>query len=77
VDGSSAIFALQGEHLVRLASSSYVSENLLQQYLEQHPDLLPGDQINKQEPRRWLLIGREMFQIDSTDGSVGRLIISL
>lgn len=29
-------------------------------YLADHPDLLAGDQINDAEPRRWLLISREM-----------------
>jgi hypothetical protein len=32
----------------------------LQLLLEQNLDLLPGDQINEEDPRRWLLIRREM-----------------
>jgi hypothetical protein len=32
----------------------------LQQILERNFDLLPGDQISPDEPRRWLLIKREM-----------------
>jgi hypothetical protein len=32
----------------------------LQLILEKNPDLLPGDQINPENPRRWLLIKREM-----------------
>jgi hypothetical protein len=32
----------------------------LQRLLEQNPDLLPGDQINPADPRRWLLVKREM-----------------
>lgn len=32
----------------------------LQRILERNPDLLPGDQIDPDDPRRWLLIKREM-----------------
>lgn len=35
-------------------------ERELQQALERNHDLLPGDQINPQSPRRWLLVQREM-----------------
>ncbi|MDQ3927823.1 MAG: hypothetical protein M3328_01620, partial [Chloroflexota bacterium] len=37
----------------------YDSEDVLQQLLADHPDLLAGDQMNRAEPRRWLLVGRE------------------
>lgn len=32
----------------------------LQRILERNPDLLPGDQIDPDDPRRWLLLKREM-----------------
>ena len=35
-------------------------EKELQNPLKQNPDLLPGDQISPDDPRRWLLIKREM-----------------
>jgi hypothetical protein len=35
-------------------------ERELQRILEKNPDLLPGDQINPEDPRRWLQIAREM-----------------
>lgn len=35
-------------------------ERELQHILEKNPDLLPGDQINPEDPRRWLQIAREM-----------------
>lgn len=38
----------------------YDAENVLQELLAKHPDLLAGDQINSAEPRRWLLVKREM-----------------
>ena len=34
--------------------------NELQTLLEKNPVLLPGDQISPDDPRRWLLVAREM-----------------
>jgi hypothetical protein len=46
------------------------SEDLeLQRILEQNPDLLPGDQIDPEDPRRWLLIKREMPVPDPATGT--------
>lgn len=44
-------------------------ERELQLILEKNPDLLPGDQINPKETRRWLLIKREMPVPDPHTGS--------
>jgi hypothetical protein len=41
----------------------------LQQLLEKNPDLLPGDQIEPEDPRRWLLIKREMPVPDPNTGT--------
>jgi len=41
----------------------------LQNILEKNPDLLPGDQINPDNPRRWLIIEREMAVPDPASGS--------
>ena len=46
--------------LVAMDESAYDSENLLQQMLADHPDLLAGEQIDSVAPRRWLLVSREM-----------------
>jgi hypothetical protein len=46
--------------LSAMKETPYDAENVLQEYLIRHPDLLPGDQINPDEPRRWLRVGREM-----------------
>ena len=40
----------------------------LQRLLESNYDLLPGDQIDPEEPRRWLLIKREMPVPDPSTG---------
>jgi hypothetical protein len=41
----------------------------LQLILERNPDLLPGDQIDPEDPRRWLLIKREMPVPDPGTGT--------
>jgi hypothetical protein len=46
--------------MVALEESGYLLEVNLQEILAEHPDLLAGDQINPDDPRRWLLVSREM-----------------
>jgi hypothetical protein len=48
------------DDLIALEETSYVTESVLQQFLVEYPDLLPGDQIDPENPRRWLLVAREM-----------------
>lgn len=47
------------------------SEELLQELLENHPELLSGDQINPDRPVRWLLISREAG-VPSEEGASDR-----
>jgi hypothetical protein len=39
--------------MVALEESGYLLEVNLQEILAEHPDLLAGDQINPDDPRRW------------------------
>jgi hypothetical protein len=55
--------------LVAMNEAAYDSEDLLQGLLAKHPDLLAGDQINSDEPRRWLLVTREMAVPGEEDGA--------
>lgn len=65
-----SIFLLQSEsQLVEMAQQPYDSEKLLQELLARHPSILAGDQFSGPEPRRWLLIGREVGIPAQTDGS--------
>ena len=50
----------QNGELIEMNERGYDTEDLLQGYLADHPDLLTGAQINEDEPRRWLLISRVM-----------------
>lgn len=45
--------------LVQFTDKLYESEDMLQTYVEQYPDLLAGDLIDAQAPRRWVLVQRE------------------
>jgi hypothetical protein len=54
------IYLIRDKKLVRMEETDYDSEKLLQELLASYPDLMAGDQINSEEPRRWLLIQREV-----------------
>lgn len=54
------IYLIQNEgEIVRLSEKSYDSEALLQELLARYPDLLAGDQMDPESPRRWMLVRRE------------------
>src|ERR1017187_7944894 len=46
--------------LIEMRETAYDSEALLQRLLADYSNLLAGDQINPDKPRRWLLVSREM-----------------
>ncbi|MGC6448282.1 MAG: hypothetical protein ACON5J_17770 [Rubripirellula sp.] len=55
--------------LMPMDHAAYDSELLLQDLLANHPDLMAGEQINSDDPRRWLLVAREMSVPDEEAGS--------
>lgn len=58
---SNKIFILDGDgELSELRETLYDSEDLLQKLLSDFPELLAGAQINSSDPRRWILISREI-----------------
>jgi hypothetical protein len=58
---SRGIFLINNDdQLVELREQPYNSEDVLQQLLARYPNLLAGDQVNREIPRRWLLISREV-----------------
>ncbi len=69
---SGGIYLVQGDgNLVEMVAQDYASEALLQELIAKYPNLLAGDQINSDMPRRWLLVSREMPLASDEDG-VGR-----
>lgn len=66
------IYLIRGDdELVELTEQAYDSEDILQKLLADHPNLLAGDQIDSSDPRRWLLITREM-KLPSGEGEADR-----
>ncbi len=66
---SSKIFLIQSDNTLQsLEEQPYQNENLLQTLLEKHPELLAGEEINPSNPRRWLLISREVAVPDEEQG---------
>lgn len=65
------IFLIQGEKLIELREEEYDSEDLLQKILADYPKILAGDQIDSDDPRKWLLIAREMGVPDD-EGAANR-----
>jgi hypothetical protein len=54
--------------LVGLAEEGYETEDRLQDLLARYPNLLPGDQVDPESPRRWLLVDRELGIPDQEGG---------
>ncbi len=50
--------------LVTIHEEKHHNENNFQELLFLYPDLIPGDQIDNENPRRWLRVGREIDNID-------------
>lgn len=56
--------------LVPLEATSYAAEADLQVLLAEHPELLAGDLLDPDRPRRWLLVQRELqIAFDSPEDS--------
>ena len=56
---SGGVFLKRGDDLVEMAEQPYALEDHLQELIERHPNLLAGDQVSPDAPRRWLLLSRE------------------
>lgn len=58
---SGKIFMIKDDdELVAMNERKYEREIDFQDLLEKYPDLIPGDQIDSDNPRQWLLVEREM-----------------
>lgn len=55
------VFLVHGdEEVVPMGSADFENEDTLQRLLAKCPDLLPGELITPDDPRRWLLVAREL-----------------
>jgi hypothetical protein len=65
------VFVLQGDQsLVSMQPARFASEVDFQGLLARFPELLVGDQIDPEDPRRWVLVKREQaVGLDQADGA--------
>jgi len=59
-DGRIYFLDQANRQLLPMNNTDYITEDELQTFLADYPDLIPGDQIDPEDPRRWLLVKREM-----------------
>jgi hypothetical protein len=65
---SSGVFIIRKNgSLVEMKLSDYESEAVLQKLISKYPNLLPGDQIDVVNPRKWLLVSEEFGVPDKKD----------
>lgn len=70
---SGSIFVVNEDNkILELKESKYENEAIFQELIEKYPNILAGDQISPDNPRKWIFIAREMgFQekmVEMTDG---------
>lgn len=51
------LFVLNGSTLTPMAEAPYDNGTALQQLLAEHSELLPGDAMDPDDPRRFILVG--------------------
>jgi hypothetical protein len=65
---ASGVYLRQGDKLVAMAEQPYATEDVLQELLEHYPELL-ADDTGGGEPRRWLLVDREVGLASDDSGA--------
>lgn len=67
---ASGVFLVQEDgSLIEMEEQEYPKEDHLQELLARYPNLLAGNQIDDINPRRWLLVSREVGLPDEENGS--------
>lgn len=67
---ASGVFLVQQDgSLIEMEEQEYPTEDHLQELLARYPNLLAGNQIDDVNPRRWLLVSREVGLPDEENGS--------
>jgi hypothetical protein len=66
---SGGVFLRRGDDLIPMVEERYELEDNLQALIAKHPNLLAGDQVDPDAPRRWLLLSREAALASEEDGA--------
>ncbi len=56
---TTGLFLRRGATITQLELRGFAAENELQQLLAHHPELIGGDQVDPDDPRRYVLVKRE------------------
>lgn len=68
MNSGDVIFLRNNGQLTSFGRVDYTSEDLLQQLLQNHPELLSGEQLRPGDPIRWLFVAREAGVPDGEGG---------
>jgi hypothetical protein len=76
----SGVFVLQNDNsLISMQPTQFASEAVFQELLARFPELLVGDQVDAQSPRRWMLVRREQTittsEVDASQWSLDHLFL--
>ena len=66
--GKDKIFLIRDGELQEMRKRKYDEEQKLQKQIEDHTSLIPGEQINPDNPRKWLMVERESKVPSEEDG---------
>ena len=55
---------IDDDNLLEIREKKHKNENDFQRLIKKYPDLIPGDLIDNDNPRKWLVVGREINNID-------------
>lgn len=59
----------ENNKILELKESKYENEDIFQELIERYPNILAGDQISPDNPRKWVFISREMGIPEDKGGS--------
>lgn len=63
-----SIFVIKDDKVIELKESKFDNELSFQELIEKYPNILAGDQITPNDPRKWIFISREIGVPAQLDG---------
>ena len=57
------IYLIKNNEPITLEEKEYEQEKVLQELLGKYPDILAGEQMNPENPRRWILVTSELHLV--------------
>lgn len=58
------IYTLNNNEIIAIEEDKHQNENDFQELIAKYPEIIPGEQISPEDPRKWILVGREIDNID-------------